>query len=526
MDSAVRLLTLLVLGIHFGEGAPTEDLISSLPEFGATPSSHYSGYLNATAGCHPNNGACFLHYYFCETSIENAPVVLWLNGGPGASSMIGLLEEMGPLLMDAHGGLMENPYAWTNVANVLVLESPVGVGFSYCERQMETGVACINTDKYTATASHVALLDFYAKFPELRTNDMFLTGESYAGVYIPTLAYEILLDGFLPLRGLAVGDPCTDMTAQHESMDSLWYGTKYGLVDEAAHDTLVQACGGYQYPNAMLKDDDKASPSLEKAALSPECILAQRKYLLSSSNGIANHWPEHFVDRYSLFAPVTDVVDDAVTAYLNRKDVQEALHIKHHQEWSKKAKPFDYTKQYDACNRWAKDDDDLSMIDFYRKIAPQLETTFVYNGDTDPCVSYEGTRTAMKRVGFRELDGGGYRPWFYNHTGASEAVIRNKAVMFGPDLMLLATGAQFGGHVVNYEHSLSFLTVHGSGHMVPQFRPLAALHILSKLVGFSDLSPLLPTNETLLALNSSKEFAIAMDRWTERAKKAPYVVDA
>lgn len=51
------------------------------------------------------------------------------------------------------------------------------------------------------------------------------------------------------------------------------------------------------------------------------------------------------------------------------------------------------------------------MVDFYRKIAPKLTTTLVYNGDTDPCVSYEGTRTAIKSVGFPEIEGGAYRPW-------------------------------------------------------------------------------------------------------------------
>jgi len=122
------------------------------------------------------------------------------------------------------------------------------------------------------------------------------------------------------------------------------------------------------------------------------------------------------------------------------------------------------------------------MIDFYREVAPQLDFTVVYNGDTDPCVPYEGTRTAIERVGFAELDGHGYRPWFYNHTAASLKFVTEKAAMNGPDLNLVATGPQFGGEVVNYEHNLSFVTFHGSGHMVPQFRPQAALHFLSKIL--------------------------------------------
>jgi serine carboxypeptidase-like clade I len=55
--------------------------------------------------------------------------------------------------------------------------------------------------------------------------------------------------------------------------------------------------------------------------------------------------------------------------------------------------------------------------------------------------------------------------------------------MYGPDLQLRPTGPQFGGEVVNYEKGLSFVTIHGSGHMVPQFRPQAALHMLGKVGG-------------------------------------------
>jgi hypothetical protein len=46
--------------------------------------------------------------------------------GPGSSSILGMLEEVGPLIVNASGGLSVNPYAWTTRANLLVLESPAG----------------------------------------------------------------------------------------------------------------------------------------------------------------------------------------------------------------------------------------------------------------------------------------------------------------------------------------------------------------------------------------------------------------
>jgi len=195
------------------------------------------------------------------------------------------------------------------------------------------------------------------------------------------------------------------------------------------------------------------------------------------------------------------------------------------------------------------------MIAFYRDIAPRLKVTWIYNGDTDPCVSYEGTRTAVKRIGYNELDGGSYRPWFYNMTGANLAVLAVKAPLFGPNLVTQDMGAQLGGEVVNYENGLAFLTFHGSGHMVrsrivynphrllqkptdnvrthscersldipqvPQFRPQAALHMLDRLVHYADLSPSWPNNATLSKM-SEKAFKEAMDQWTESAMTAPYV---
>lgn len=517
--------------------APEEDLVSSLPLFGKPPTPQYSGYLDGTDGCDTatNGPFCKLHYWYAEAEggSSDKPVVLWLNGGPGSSSVLGFLQENGPLLINATGGLMENPWAWTKVANLFVLESPVGVGYSYCANQIKRDV-CKNTDKYTASTARAALVDFFHnKFPELAKNDFFITGESYAGVYIPTLAKQILENApEINLVGLAVGDPCTDNDAQKTSMDALWYSHKYGLVADAVFDLLWNHCN-LRLPNSMMKNVRMSSQEELYSEMmnnqgpdfqdTNECKLAFRKFLLSTSRGLSQSWRDMFIDDYSLFAPVTDIEDKLMAEYMNRRDVREALHVEATpiRTWPSPDQGFDYTKEYNACNHDAADDA-LSMIDFYRKIVPRLLSVWVYNGDTDPCVSYEGTRTAIERVGFPEVDGGGYRPWFYNHTATTLSVLAEKSAMFGPDLLVQATGPQFGGEIVNYENGLAFLTVHGSGHMVPQFRPQAALHMLHKLVSYEDLSPLMPKNATLAKM-CHKCFLREMNKWTEMAKEPPYV---
>eukprot|EP00565_Helicotheca_tamesis_P007320 CAMPEP_0185724954 /NCGR_PEP_ID=MMETSP1171-20130828/1303_1 /TAXON_ID=374046 /ORGANISM="Helicotheca tamensis, Strain CCMP826" /LENGTH=602 /DNA_ID=CAMNT_0028392933 /DNA_START=39 /DNA_END=1847 /DNA_ORIENTATION=+ len=551
-----------------------DDLIEELPDYGRTKTPHFSGYLNGADGCNVsvNGPLCQIHYWFAlaDHDAASAPVVLWLNGGPGSSSLLGFLQEEGPLLINAKGGLMDNPYSWTKSVNLLAIEAPIGVGYSYCSRQMDEGKPCENTDRYTASTSRAALSDFFTnKFPEFAKNEFYITGESYAGVYIPTLTKEILDHTDINIKGIAVGDPCTDNKAQEESMDSLWYGHKNGLVDDEIFNKLWYECEA-RMPNLMTRGgvhhvvhnlnqelqqihdleqrklrahqlyhevilhnnvqkmrqkDQERNQQKDSVSDSPECTLAYRKFILSSSHGLSQSWKDLFVDDYSLFAPVSSLEDEHMSAYMSREDVRQALHVSHAptKTWPYVDVGFDYYKEYDACN-WQEDNvlANVSMVDIYKEIVPQLDRTWIYNGDTDPCVSYEGTRLAVKQIQLDELDGGSYRPWFYNQTGASLEVLAEKAALFGPNLLAQDMGAQFGGEVTDYEEGLKFVTFHGSGHMVPQFRPQAALHFLQKFVKGEELAPLLPLNATLMDMDD-KSFRTAASAWTEDAMASPFV---
>lgn len=107
-----------------------------------------------------------------------------MNGGPGASSVVfGFFGELGPYFMDDDSmknkttpgvpDLKSNPYAWNTIANVLFLESPANVGYSYCENP-----ECRWDDKTGAEANYDALLKFFDKFPEFKDNEFYITGES------------------------------------------------------------------------------------------------------------------------------------------------------------------------------------------------------------------------------------------------------------------------------------------------------------------------------------------------------------
>lgn len=161
------------------------------------------------------------------------------------------------------------------------------------------------------------------------------------------------------------------------------------------------------------------------------------------------------------------------------------------------------------------------MVDLYREISPQLEgSVLVFNGDADPCVSYEGTREAVRRVGFEQLQP--YRPWFFNATAAPAALLANKDILFGPGLSFAHAGPQLGGYVADYAHGLSFATVHGAGHMVPQTKPREALQLIRTVLSDRLLAPDLPSSEVLAGMSEGgfKGFA---NEWVTRATSAPFV---
>lgn len=517
--------------------APKMDQVVNLPDFGTPPTPLYSGFLDASDGV----SGTHLHYMFAESmnDPENAPVVLWLNGGPGSSSLLGFMQEVGPLLIKrGDKPLIENPYSWTNLANVIAIESPAGVGFSYCANTT-VGKPCINTDMNTAAAARAAVVDFFKKFPELSKNKFYIAGESYAGVYVPTLAKEILDNApSVNLVGVAVGDPCTDNDSQRQSMDMLWYSHNAGLIPDDEFEFLYNNCSA-RYPALltqgkweMASGKFKQAPPTFKASNQAECQLAHRKALASSSRLISQTWGNGYINDLSLYGPFAVVPFDvpgslnyAQSQYLNRDDVKASLHVlgspRSSKTWPGPDDGWVYEKQYDACNAdvapgmW-------SMIDFYKNIAPRLEVTNVFNGDTDPCVSYQGTRIAVQKVGFPEVSGGTYRPWFYNQTQADPAFLAAKPLLFGPDLTFLDAGPQFGGNVVNYQHNLNFITVHGSGHMVPQFRPQAAYQLLSKTLNNELLAPLFASDIQVIGM-SDAAYDSFLDNWTVSAKSPPFV---
>lgn len=459
------------------------DFVPHLPGFDQPlPSPWFSGYLTYEL----EGRTVHTHYVLIQAEEdfnETKPVIYWTNGGPGASSLFGLLTELGPLLLDDRSlqtdeyaatgipTLLYNTNAWTRLGHLLIIDQPAPVGFSYCNDD-KAGHSCADlswTDELAAANAHAAMQQFYAaKFPCLAQKDLYLTGESYAGIYVPTLAREIVKHhgvnvgqgaaaapdaSFGTLRGFAVGDGCLgtetevcrDLSADSDEVD-MWavlFMAGHGQIPLTTYREVMRAC------HVMLQQDDATGDSLEKPAASPECQASLQKvkkqvggfygYSLYDDctyrNGLKSS-PSRVGGAVNDYSCGGDIV---MQQYIHGPQVQEALHVASEFFAVDNADGFDYTPT----------EKDLSG--FYKEINGALRV-LVYNGDADPAITSFAAQSWTSKLGFTETEE--WRPWTVDGC------------------------RRMGGYVTRYEGEFDFLTIRGAGHMVPSYKPAATFTFL------------------------------------------------
>jgi hypothetical protein len=157
------------------------------------------------------------------------------------------MYELGPLLVNHNGSqLVANPWTWARAANLLFIESPCGVGFSY-STAADTTADYTHTDNSTAADNMASLEKFYAAFPTLKQNDLYIAGESYAGIYVPMLAaavHESNLRGTTDynLKGMMAGNPVWDAQKMDASLAAFHHG--HGLLSPRLFSAMQSACAG------------------------------------------------------------------------------------------------------------------------------------------------------------------------------------------------------------------------------------------------------------------------------------------
>lgn len=168
-----------------GAGFPEEDRVRELWQMPDLGNGFYSGYLPV------GTTSKKLHYMatLSRNDPKNDPSIIWFNGGPGCSSMLGFAQENGPYIInEGTYNFTYNDWAWNNNANVFFIEMPAGVGYSICGNVTE----CVFDDNNSADDNLLAVLYlFQNKFTAIQNNSLYISGESYAGIYVPQLALRI-----------------------------------------------------------------------------------------------------------------------------------------------------------------------------------------------------------------------------------------------------------------------------------------------------------------------------------------------
>lgn len=188
----------------------------------------YAGYFTVNQTYNSN---LFFWFFPAQTQPTDAPVVLWLQGGPGGSSLFGLFVEHGPYFVTKNMTLRTRDFPWTSIFSMLYIDNPVGTGFSFTDDPR--GYA-INEDD-VAQNLYRALVQFFQLFPEYQKNDFYATGESYAGKYVPAIAHYIhvlnpISEMKINLKGIAIGDPYSDPESIIKGYATFLYHV--GLLDE------------------------------------------------------------------------------------------------------------------------------------------------------------------------------------------------------------------------------------------------------------------------------------------------------
>lgn len=479
--------------------APAADKVTSIPGFESTFEAGmnfevYSGFLNvslADAGLEYDE--LRIHYEFHTCVADDCPVAVWHQGGPGGSAVYGSWTEMGPFQLMAQGPVLNLENAWNNVANMLYLESPAGstiagrsTGWSACFKAGTQQRTCSWNDVTQAAAYVRTLKAFFAAFPEYNDTDLYLVGESYAGQYIPNIAYYMINNPDVlgkSLAGIAVGNGCfggTDSSVRcngdHSEKNDIEIYHGKGLISQNLYDSIQASCDFSQ-----VAEDD--SPRAVRAAFGVDCaaLLGEADEALGPYN-IYNVYDNcnlmsaelaakkttaselkralrsnmHLETSYAAGYPWNCESDPALNTYFARDDVLEALHLANYS-----GSGFSYSQSGPAS------------VTLYPTIVKNMRT-LIYNGDADLCVPYVGNEewtTGMADDGY-VTEKKAWSPWF----------LTDSKVAYAPSGYVTTYDVMNKTYTATGGDDFAFITIRLAGHMVPQYQPEAGLTFFGRFL--------------------------------------------
>ncbi|MER5300571.1 hypothetical protein ABT039_14045 [Streptomyces lasiicapitis] len=399
----------------------------------------YAGHVHIDSTEHPHAKDHLFYWFFesqtCDPHVEAAdqqelisrtPLLIWLNGGPGASSLLGLFLENGPLSIgdDAAGTISVTPDSWNQEAHVVFWDQPIGTGYSYSDTEEYVG-----SERALSQMFWKALREFFHLHPEYEECPLYVCGESYAGKYVPAIALEIdRQNGRVPedervnLKGIAVGNGWIKPELSLRVLIDYAYTT--GFLGIGQKDSLDRDYADFQ--DALRKQDMEEATRLGNA-------------LVAAVQAYGGNFDVYDVRRWD------DLPMGALSAYLNSAAVKNALHVPENVAWQS---ADDHGPVAEALVR-----DNMADGSWrYAEIVDKGYKTLLYTGNFDTACGYRSTEEILDDL-MRQKGRDQHAQW--------RAAPR-----------LIWTQAQ--GDPKGFVRGLRNLTQVGvpdSGHQVPAFQP-------------------------------------------------------
>ncbi|KAG1840918.1 Alpha/Beta hydrolase protein [Suillus subalutaceus] len=402
-------------------------------------------------------------------------LIFWTNGGPGCSSLEGLLQENGPFSW-AWGQAKPtvNQRSWTNLSSVLWVEQPVGTGFSQ-------GTPNAQNEDDVAAQLVGFMQQFLHVFSELKGKKLYVTGESYAGRYVPcesaviffednsktnkdiaNYIYENPTQLNLSLQGIWINDPLISRWVVQQQIPAVDFVKKHADIfsfNQTFMNYLEKKAATCNYTGYMDKYVTYPPAGLlplpgDSVYISEGCdvwdTIFDSALIINPAFNVYRIW-----DTYPTLWDVLGFLGQESPIYFNRTDVKVAIHAPVDTEWL----------ECTNTNVFPNGDSSLSpALTVLPNVIEKSQRAVIVHGLADFILIANGTRIAIQNMTWNGLQG-------FQTPIAHESFIVDDVGAYG---------------TMHSERGLTYYEVALSGHMLPEFAPVAAFQIMQYLMGFRD----------------------------------------